>query len=75
MCFFAFAFALVRLSYCVCHLLFLNGLPEACLEKLAKMLTGCGFYHDGNTTLGSGLSLYRLILLSLLGVRCERYIR
>ena len=34
--FFAFAFALVRLSHSVFHLLFLNGLSEACLEKTCE---------------------------------------
>ncbi|KAL7219047.1 hypothetical protein ACSBR2_012174 [Camellia fascicularis] len=45
---------------------FVGGLPE----KLAKRLTGHGLCHDGNTTLGSRLPLYRLILLSLLSVNC-----
>ncbi|KAF5934622.1 hypothetical protein HYC85_030793 [Camellia sinensis] len=62
----------VRLSHSVCHLLFLNDLPEACLEKRAIRLTGCGLCHNGNTNLGSRSPLYRLILLSLLGIRSER---
>ncbi|KAF5933264.1 hypothetical protein HYC85_029435 [Camellia sinensis] len=42
---------------------------EAFLEKCAIRLTDCRLCHDGNTSLRSGLPLYRLILLSLLGVR------
>ena len=43
------AFALVRLSHSVCRLLFLNGLPEARLEKRAIRLIGYGICHDGST--------------------------
>ncbi|KAF5933417.1 hypothetical protein HYC85_029588 [Camellia sinensis] len=41
-------------------------------QKLAKRLTGHGLCHVGNITLGSRLPLYRLIIFSLLVVRCER---
>ncbi|KAF5931648.1 hypothetical protein HYC85_027819 [Camellia sinensis] len=47
--FLCIAFALVRLGHRVCHLLFLNGLPEARFEKHAIRLTGYGLCHDGNT--------------------------
>ena len=46
------AFSLVRLGHRVCHLLFLNGLPEARFEKRAIRLTGYGLCHDGNTNPG-----------------------
>ncbi|KAF5932136.1 hypothetical protein HYC85_028307 [Camellia sinensis] len=54
-------------------------LPSAIPERFARGLLGKAcqktdrlrLCHDGNATLGSGLLLYCLMLLSLLGVRCE----
>ena len=50
--FLCIAFALVRLGHRVCHMLFLNGLPEARFKKRAIRLTGCGLCHNGNTNSG-----------------------
>ena len=47
--FLCIVFALVRLGHRVCHLLFLNGLSEACCEKRAIRLTGYELCNDGNT--------------------------